>query len=153
MIMPAKRMFTLYTVIGLLGLTSTVFSGLLADPIYKSVDAQGNVTYSSEPVKDADSVKNVEIQPGPSAAAQEAGRERARQMESSAADISGANAKRAQQRQSKELTDVDEVAPVESYNRVNDDYRKKVPGRPTQPIARPPAGSPGGAPGGGGRGR
>lgn len=162
MIKPGKRIFTLCTVIGLLGLTGTFSSAVKAEPIYKSIDAQGNVTYSSEPVKDADTVENVDIPPGPSEAAQEAGRERARQMESSASEIGSANAKRAQQRDVQEQTK--EVEAVESYNRVHDDYRdpyrrarareaiKNAPGRPTNPIARPPAGRPGGAPGGG-RGR
>jgi hypothetical protein len=70
----------------------------LAEPIYKSVDAQGNVTYSSIPPADAagNRVEQIEIRSGPSesqledAHARESDRESSTQAETNERDASGA---------------------------------------------------------------
>ena len=55
-----------------------------ADMLYKSVDDQGRVTYSSHPPEDAVETKGVQVAPGPSAQAAEEARERASAMEQEA---------------------------------------------------------------------
>jgi len=49
-------------VASVVGLTCNAF----AQTYYRSVDAEGNVTYSSSPPADAEQVAPVEVQPGPS---------------------------------------------------------------------------------------
>lgn len=52
-----------------------------AQTMYKSVDAQGRVTYSSHPPVDAVETEGVQIAPGPSAEAAEQARQRAKARE------------------------------------------------------------------------
>jgi hypothetical protein len=75
-------------------LTGTVTAG----QIYRSVDAEGNVTFSSEPPENATSVEEVDIPPGPSAEEQHEARERMQRQEATAGEMGEARANRAQQR-------------------------------------------------------
>ena len=52
-----------------------------AQTYYRSVDAEGNVTYSTTPPADAEQVAPVEVQPGPSAQEVERALERQRRFE------------------------------------------------------------------------
>lgn len=52
--------------------------------VYRSVDEQGNVTYSNEPPADAREVEPVEIKPGPSKAQQREAERRTRELENAA---------------------------------------------------------------------
>ncbi len=51
-----------------------------AQPVYKSVDEAGNITYSAQPPPGADAVKQMELDPGPTEAQQAAAEERVRQQ-------------------------------------------------------------------------
>lgn len=59
----------------------------VAQTIYRSVDKDGNVTYSSTPPSDAQISQPVELAPGPTQAQQAQARERQREMESTADDM------------------------------------------------------------------
>lgn len=70
-----------------LALTSTVPTSAAAQQqVYRSVDAQGNTIYSSEPPAGVDirGVETVEIQPGPSEADRQAAEARARAIQQAA---------------------------------------------------------------------
>lgn len=70
------RKTTIYLAIAFL-----VASGLVsAQQVYRSVDEQGNVTYSQEPPEDAREVEPVDIRPGPTKAEQREAQERMRRM-------------------------------------------------------------------------
>jgi Domain of unknown function (DUF4124) len=116
----------------------------VGDQIYRSVDAEGNVTFSSQPPAGAVNVDEVNVQPGPSAAAQRAARERMQAQEATANEMSEARANRAQQEP--------EAAPAEPYveEPVNqfygypdgnyprgDQVPGRLPGRPVTLPARP----------------
>ena len=60
----------------------------LAYNIYKSVDAQGNVTYSSSPPADANMVERVKIAPAPSQESIETAKERERQIAAAGDEMS-----------------------------------------------------------------
>lgn len=60
----------------------------LAYNIYKSVDAQGNVTYSSSPPADANMVERVKLAPGPSQKSVAAAKEREKQIVAAGDDMS-----------------------------------------------------------------
>jgi hypothetical protein len=70
------RQTVIYLAIGLL-----VSSALASAQVYRSVDEQGNVTYSAEPPADAREVEPVEIQPGPSEAQQREAERRTRELQ------------------------------------------------------------------------
>jgi hypothetical protein len=64
----------------------TAFGAAAQAPIYKSIDADGNVTYSSTPPEDprVQRVETVEVDPGPSPEAQTEAERRMRGIESAA---------------------------------------------------------------------
>ena len=116
-----------------------VTSGV-AQPLYKSVNEQGEVTFSDRPPTNAVEVQEVQVQPGPSEAQQLESIERAKRIESQASDLGAANAERAQQRKDAQLQSQQqqaketEVRPVTDYN---DGYR--YPNRPLYPpVISPP---------------
>lgn len=68
-------------------------------PIFKSIDAQGNVTYSSTPPSDdVQQVETVELPPGPTAEEQAEAQRQARELEAVADEQARAQAARAQGR-------------------------------------------------------
>lgn len=121
-----------------------------AEQIYRSVDAEGNVTFSSEPPAGAVDVNEVSLQPGPSAAEQQAAQERMRAQEATANEMSEARASRAPQQ-----PDEDQATPyvVQPEEVINQDYGNgytntprrdnnvnrpvQLPARPVQMPARP----------------
>ena len=111
----------------------------VAQPLYKSVNEQGEVTFSDSPSPSAVEVQEIQLQPGPSEAQQQESIERAKRIESQASDLGAANAERAQQRkdaqlQSQQQARETEVRPVTDYN---DGY--SYPNRPLYPpVIRPP---------------
>jgi long-subunit acyl-CoA synthetase (AMP-forming) len=111
----------------------------VAQPLYKSVNEQGEVTFSDSPPPSAVEVQEIQLQPGPSEAQQQESIERAKRIESQASDLGDANAARAQQRkdaqwQSQQQARETEVQPLTDYN---DGYR--YPNRPLYPpVIRPP---------------
>ena len=111
-----------------------------AEQIYKSVDAEGNVTFSSEPPAGAVNVDEVRVQPGPSDAAQQAARERVQAQEATASELGKARASRAPQRPETSPDVPAAVAPVEPVNQYYGyPYRKQRPGnqRPERPVQLP----------------
>jgi hypothetical protein len=119
-----------------------------AEQIYRSVDADGNVTFSSEPPADAVDVDEVKVQPGPSAAEQQAARERVQAQEATASELGEARASRAPQQPVTSPATPAVVEPVEPVNQYYGyPYRKSPPGnqRPERPVqlperpVRPPA--------------
>jgi hypothetical protein len=112
----------------------------VAEPIYRSVDADGNVTFSSEPPADAVNVDEVKVQPGPSAAAQQAARERMQAQEATASELGEARASRVPQRPEPGPREPAVVEPVEPVNQYYGyPYRKPRPGyqRPERPVQLP----------------
>jgi hypothetical protein len=137
--------------------THTVLAGCMlallagtaaAEQIYKSVDAEGNVTFSNEPPAGAVNVDQVKLQPGPSDAAQQAARERVRAQEATASELGEARASRTPQKSEASPDVPAAVAPLEPVNQYYGyPYRKPRPGnqRPDRPVqlperpVRPPA--------------
>ena len=133
-------------------LTLVLLAGAAAaEPIYRSVDADGNVTFSGTPPANAAAVEEVSVQPGPSAAAQRAARERTQRQEAAASDMSEARAGRAQQQPSVNPSTADDTAHEDpgyySYgypypntgrrDQIRDAARERLQERPVQLPARP----------------
>jgi hypothetical protein len=78
--MPSPHLTRSLTAVALVCLSQGATS---AEPIYRSIDANGNVTYSSSPPPDsgAERVEQVPIAPGPSAAQQRSAEQRALEIE------------------------------------------------------------------------
>ena len=114
-------------------------SGVIAQSLYKSVNEQGEVTFSDSPPPNAVEVQEIQRQPGPSEARQRESAARVKRIESLANDLGSANAERAQQRkdaqaQAQQRTHENEVQPVVDYNN-----GFSYPNRPLYPpVIRPP---------------
>ena len=132
-----------------------------AEQIYRSVDAQGNVTFSNQPPANSETVDQVSVQPGPSDAAQREARERMQRQEAAANELGEANASRDQQKPPTTPAVPEPVQPVEPvnqyydgpyeyppHNRIRDRIRDRIddrlpprpvqqPARPVQPTTRP----------------
>ena len=114
-----------------------------AEQIYRSVDAEGNVTFSSQPPADAVDVDEVSLPPGPSAEEQAAARKRVQAQEATASEIGEARASRAPKPPETSPAAPAAVEPMEPLNQ-NYGYpnrtrpvRDKLPERPVQLPARP----------------
>ena len=117
-------------------------TSVIAQPLYKSINDRGEVTFSDSPQPNAIVVKEVQVPPGPSETQQQESIERAKRIESQASDLGAANAQRAQQRkdaqlQSQQQANESEVQPVTGYN---NGY--SYPNRPLYPPAIRPPGQP-----------
>jgi Domain of unknown function (DUF4124) len=122
-----------------------------AEQIYRSVDADGNVTFSNQPPANSVTVDQVDVQPGPSEAAQREAQERMQRQEATANEMSEARARRTQeQAQSKPVASPAVPDPVEQEEPVNqfydypygntprrDQIRNRLPERPVQLPSRP----------------
>lgn len=114
-------------------------TSVVAQPLYKSVNEQGEVIFSDRPQPGAVEVQEVQLQPGPSEARQQESIERAKRIESQAIDLGAANAERAQQRkdaqrQSRQQAKETEAQPVTDYK---NGY--SYPNRPLYPpVISPP---------------
>jgi hypothetical protein len=118
-----------------------------ADQIYRSVDAEGNVTFSNKPPADAVSVDKVTVQPGPSEAAQREAQERTQRQGETARTLEEARASRSKQREQAAPPAPETVEPAEPLNQdygypyvnapLRDRIRDRVPARPVQLPARP----------------
>ncbi len=86
----------------------------IADPVYKSTNAQGEVVFSDEPPPDAVNVEQVEIQPAPTEAEHQESAQRAKRMESVADVMGSARQERASQPVQAAPTTVEEQ-PVQTY--------------------------------------
>jgi hypothetical protein len=118
-----------------------------AEQIYRSVDAEGNVTFSSQPPTGAVAVDKVNVQPGPSDAEQSAARERVQRQEATASEMSEARANRVQQQPAGTPVAPEVVVPEEPLNQYygypygntprRDQLPERLPGRPVNLPARP----------------
>jgi hypothetical protein len=116
----------------------------VAEQIYRSVDAQGNVTFSNQPPADSVTVDKVSVEPGPSEAAQREAQERMQRQESTANELNKANASRVQQKPPasppapQPVETVDPVEPYYGYPNPNSTRRDRIRDRiPVRPIPRP----------------
>ena len=121
-----------------------------AEQIYRSVDAEGNVTFSNQPPANSVTVDQVDVQPGPSEAAQREAQERMQRQEATANELGEANASREQQKPPATPAVPESVQPDEPVNqyydgpygyppnnRIRDRIRDRLPPRPVQQPARP----------------
>jgi hypothetical protein len=114
-------------------------NAVCAQSLYKSVNDQGEVTFSDSPPDNAAEIEEIEVQPGPTEAQRRESAERAKQIESLANDLGDSNAQREQQRnearqQAQKQAQENEVQPVTGYN-----DGRGYPNRPIYPpVARPP---------------
>jgi len=85
-------------VISALIMTALLFTDASnAEAIFKSTDAQGEVSFSDQPPLNAASVEQVEVEPGPSSAEHQESLERVKRMESQADEMGAARQKHTQQ--------------------------------------------------------
>ena len=110
----------------------------------KSVDEQGNVTYSDQPVSDAVKTEVVPVQPGPSEEEVKAAKERLEKTEEMADEARKAREAREKEREearkAAEATKPDVVIIKEESGGYYPEYYNPpliTPGRPTKPIHRP----------------
>jgi hypothetical protein len=117
-----------------------------AEQIYKSVDAEGNVTFSNEPPANSVSVDQVDVQPGPSEAAQREAQERMQRQEATANELGESRASRDQQKPQASPAVPEQVEPIEpvnqyygypSGNRLRDRLPERPVQLPTRPVQRP----------------
>jgi len=131
------------------GLLLAMLAGTAAaEQIYRSVDAEGNVTFSNQPPANSVSVDQVDLPPGPSEAAQREAQERMQRQEATAKELGEARASRVKQPPQASPSPsqpVETVEPVESYygypnpdTSRRDRIRDRLPVRPLpRPIPRP----------------
>lgn len=112
-----------------------------AEQIYRSIDADGNVTFSSQPPADAVDVDEVSVPPGPSAEAQAAARKRVQAQEATASELGEARASRAPKPPETSPSAPAAVEPMEPLNQYygnpNRNRPVQLPARPVQLPARP----------------
>ena len=109
--------------IPLLMVAALLFANMsVAEPIYKSTNAQGEVVFSDEPPPNAVNVEQVEIQPAPTGAEHRESAERTRRMESMADEMGTARRERAAQPVQAAPETVDEQ-PDQTY--VDGDYNQE----------------------------
>jgi len=84
--------------IPVLMMTALLFANAsIAEQIYKSTNAQGQVIFSDEPPPNAVNVEQIEVQPAPTDAAHRESMERVKRMESQASEMGAARQERSQQ--------------------------------------------------------
>jgi len=118
-----------------------------ADKIYRSVDAQGNVTFSSTPPADASAVDEVRVQPGPSEEEQREARERLRRQEATASEMGEARTDRVRQQTGagpdatgetkREVTEDRYYGYPYPNTGQRDQVRDRLPARPVRPVQLP----------------
>lgn len=137
---------------GSLLMLALLAGAVTAEPIYRSVDADGNVSFSGTPPVNAVTVEELSTRAAPSAAAQREARERTQRQEAAASDLSKARAERAPQQSPAQLpvaggeTAAEEPATYHygypyrdpaRRERVREAVRERLQERPTQLPARP----------------
>jgi hypothetical protein len=125
------------------GLLLAMLAGTAAaEQIYRSVDAQGNVTFSNQQPANSVTVDQVSVQPGPSDAAQREARERMQRQEATANEMSEASARRVQQKPQATPAVPEPVQQEEPLNQyygtpTRNRFRDRLPERPAQLPTRP----------------
>lgn len=115
-----------------------------AEQIYRSVDADGNVTFSGTPPANAATVDAVSVRPGPSEHTQREARERIQRQTQTATEMGEARADRARQQAAEPPVAPDtverEVTEDKYYSSPypNTGRRDQLPGRlPERPVQLP----------------
>lgn len=62
-----------------------------ADTIYKTVDAQGNITFSNTPPPEGANAQQIDLPPGPTPAEEQQGQQQEQQLENTANDLGNGN--------------------------------------------------------------
>ena len=101
-------------------------NGSIADPIYKSTNAQGQVIFSDEPPPNAVNVEQIKVQPAPTEAEHRKSVERAKRMESRANEMGAARRERSQPPTRQEPL-IPEVQPsgTHSYSNYDNEQRRR----------------------------
>ena len=130
-------------------------TGAVAEKIYRSVDQQGEVTFSDEPPPNAMDVEQVEVQPAPTEAERRESVEQMKRIESQADEMGAARAERTPQAPQQLPEEVEptetiqhDADPVDLYAR---EPRRDIIREGGERPARLPARRPAAGPGGGGR--
>ena len=124
----------------------------VAEPIYKSTNAQGQVIFSDEPPPNAVNVEQIEVQPAPTDAEHRESMERVKRMESQANEMGAARQERSQQ-SDKPAPQTPEEQPVGTHTYSDyDNARRRAIARERFQGGTAPA-RPAPHVGGGGRGR
>jgi len=112
----------------------------VAEQIYKSTNAQGQVIFSDEPPPHAVSVEQIEVQPAPTDTEYRESMERLKRMESQANDMGAARQERSQQPAQPE-PQITEEQPVETqtFSEYDDAQRRRALARERLPGGVAPA--------------
>ena len=121
MIYPAKIFFIVF---------SCAAATVAAETLYKSVNEQGEVTFSDAPTENAAKVQQIQVKPAPTEQQHREGIEREKLIKEEANRLGAANAERSQAREDQvQAPQASDVEPVEVYNT---GYRN----RPVQPLPK-----------------
>lgn len=98
----------------------------IADPIYKSTNAQGQVIFSDEPPPNAVNVEQIKVQPAPTEAEHRESVERTKRMETRANEMGSARQQRSPQPIGQEPL-IPEVQPTgtHSYSNYDNEQRRR----------------------------
>ena len=136
------RVFVFYTFV----LSILISPPLFADQIYKSVDKEGNVTYSMTPLQDAAQVQPVDLPPGPSEQQVQEAKERADQTQQSVEEMSEQRRQRDQEvrdrREQARQEAKEETARTEEPDDRYYGYRRGYPIYPRPNLPHPPVPGP-----------
>ena len=119
------------------------------ESIYRSVDKDGNVTYSNKPPASGVTVKEISVRPGPSDAEQREAQERLQRDQAAANEMREARERRLEQEKAAmpappKPVEVKSEDPIDQYygspdsdTARRDQIRDRLPTRPVQPPVRP----------------
>jgi hypothetical protein len=125
----------------------------VAEKIYKSTNAQGEVIFSDEPPPNAVNVEQIEVQPAPTDAEHRESMERVKRMESQADEMGAARQGRSQQTaQPVPQSTEEQSVETQTYSEYDDEQRRRALARERLPGGAAPA-RPTPYTGGGGRDR
>jgi hypothetical protein len=101
-------------------------NGSIADPIYKSTNAQGQVIFSDEPPPNAVNVEQIKVRPAPTEAEHRESVERTKRMETRVNEMGAARRERSQQ-PSGQVPQIPEVQPTgtHSYSNYDNEQRRR----------------------------
>jgi len=116
---------------------------VFAQEVYKSVDAQGRVTYSTTPPADSVSSESVKVQAGPGEEEREAAQQRLQSQQGYLQQKSDARAQRDQERQQQEASRQPVTVTVPSSSEVSEGWYPAYPGNVRPPVVPPPLEYPG----------
>jgi hypothetical protein len=97
----------------------------VAEPIYKSTNAQGQVIFSDEPPPNAVSVEQIEVQPAPTDAEHRESMERIKRMESQANEMGAARRERSPQPAQVPQTTEEQPVGTHTYSEFDDEQRRQ----------------------------